>query len=237
MITTEEVLQKIKSRGYWRINFRPVAYRDRLSTVAECRSLVERNALSLRGWEYPAKLLGAPNVLRPNSDKYAGLVNDWQNHVELWRMYKSGQFFHLLALREDWLRNDQWGSAREKAFEPCQVLSVVGTIYQATEIYQFLANLVRDGVYDDGVEVLVELHNLKGRALWLDDPLRVGFSYPRVTDADHLEWKQLHSMSEVLDKATVFARALLRTWFDAFDWQASDELISGDQEKLLTRSL
>lgn len=232
-----DVITKIKTHGYWSVTFRPSVYRERLTTVAECRELVERSVVYLRGWEYPAKLLGAPNVHRPTTDKYAGLENDWQNHIELWRMYKSAQFVHLLALREDRMKDNEWVGPRERAITPGTMLSVVGTVYQVTEIYQFLANLTASGVYDEGVEVHITLHGLKGRRLWIDDPMRVDFSYGRVTDAPSLDWQKAYSKKEIIEGHTAIARKQLLTWFDAFNWQAPEDLIAKDQEKLLTRRL
>ena len=77
-----------------------------------------QNALELRGWEYPAILRGAPDVVRERTQQYFELSNDWQNHIEFWRMYKSGQFLHYLALREDWLSADQLASLAEQGLAP-----------------------------------------------------------------------------------------------------------------------
>ena len=96
---TPELLEKIKSRGYWRINLQPLVKAEKLPSIDRCQEIVEQNAVKLRGWEYPAILQGAPDVQRTRTQTYFELANDWQNHIEFWRMYRSGQFLHYLALQ------------------------------------------------------------------------------------------------------------------------------------------
>ncbi|NOT34440.1 MAG: hypothetical protein HOP12_09750 [Candidatus Eisenbacteria bacterium] len=232
-----DLLEKIKSRGYWRIHFQPLVHAEKLTTIDRCREIVEQSALELRGWEYPAILNGASDVGRERTQQYFELSNDWENHIEFWRMYKTGQFLHYLALREDWLADDQLASMRERGIAPMARLGVVGSVYTATEIYAFLARLTRAGLYDEGVSVGVTLYGTKDRALLIDDPGRVGFSYERKTSAEKLEWNRVHSKEEVLQQSTELSRDLIREWFDVFGWQAAPELIAKDQERLLTRRL
>jgi len=231
------LLEKITSRGYWRVNFQPVVDAVKLPTVESCKQVVEESALELRGWEYPAVLLGSPEVVRERHENYFELSNDWWNHIEFWRMYQSGQFLHYLALREDWLQDDGWASQQEKQVPPGTRLGVVGTVYQATEIYAFLQRLVQKGLYDEGVAVSVRLVGMKGRALWLDDPMRIRFSFERKTDAEQIEWKQVHTKDEVLSKAPELARDVLRHVFDRFGWQPNEEQLRADQDKLLSKRL
>src|SRR5690349_9989963 len=97
------LLDKIRSRGHWRINFQPRLLLEQKSSLGECSAAVEKNAPRLRGWQYPY-------VPVKNDDDQGSLPSgeffeawiDWSNHIEYWRAYRSHQFLHYLALREDW---------------------------------------------------------------------------------------------------------------------------------------
>jgi hypothetical protein len=234
---SDNTTQVIKSRGYWRVNFRPTTYSVVLPSVANCREIVEKAAIQLRGWEYPAILLGASAVSRTTTTKYFELANNWENHIELWRMYKSSQFIHLLALREDWFERDSWRSGYEQKVPPKTKLALISMTYQATEIFTFLANLIGNGLYTDGVRVDISLGPVNDRELWIEDPRRVEFSYPRKTGEARLQWQKIYTKDDITLRSTELARLMLTEWFDAFDWHPSEELVTSDQEKLLTRQL
>ena len=36
-------------------------------------------------------------------DDWVGQGIDWENYVEYWRFYQSGQFLHLDGMKEDWM--------------------------------------------------------------------------------------------------------------------------------------
>jgi len=232
---TPELLEKIKSRGYWRINLQPLVKAEKLPSIDRCQEIVEQNAVKLRGWEYPAILQGAPDVQRTRTQTYFELANDWQNHIEFWRMYRSGQFLHYLALREDWISADELASMGEQQMQPMTRLSVVGTIYSVTEIHEFAARLARAGLYNEGVVVSIGLHHTKDRVLWLEDRARVGFSYERKTGAEELTWSQSHTKEQLVEDPPRLSRVVLKELFDAFGWQVADELLGRDQERLLTQ--
>src|ERR1035441_3490152 len=104
------ILDKIKSRGYWRINFEPLVYEQKLKTLGECKDIIEKSQVELRGWNYPhfPRRTGTDVGLESGDKFYEGWI-DWFNHIEFWRMYQSGQFLHYFAVREDWSESDGWG--------------------------------------------------------------------------------------------------------------------------------
>ena len=76
-----DLQEKIKTRGYWRINFQPLVYQQKISSLGSCRDFVERHIVRLRGWDYPAFLRKNDEYsgLEPAADFYLGWV-DWENH-------------------------------------------------------------------------------------------------------------------------------------------------------------
>ena len=92
----EGLLEKIKSRGYWRVNIQPLTATIRLDTLQKCREVVDKSSVELRGWDFPhiPRKNDQTTGGAPVGSYYEGWV-DWENYKEFWRMYKSGQFFHF----------------------------------------------------------------------------------------------------------------------------------------------
>ena len=72
-------------RGYWRINFEPLVYEKKLDNLGVCKEVVEKNMVSLRGWNYPhfPHRVGNDAGLEPGSNYYEGWIS-WFNHREFW---------------------------------------------------------------------------------------------------------------------------------------------------------
>lgn len=233
----DTTLETIKSRGYWRVNARPLALAASVS-LGECRDLVERHAVSFRGWSYPhfPRRVGEDAGLDPGASFYEGWV-DWAHHIELWRMYESTQFIDYLALREDWATERGWRTDKY-AIKPMTLLGVTGLVYQVTEIYHFIARLAASGIYRDGVELVVELHNTKGRKLWIEDPLRADFFEERKTGAETIRWEKAHTKEELLQQPTKLALKAILYVCDRFGWHSpSIQTIEQDQDNLIHRRL
>ena len=229
------LLEKIKSRGYWRINFQPNTFGSQKITLAECKNAVESNAVLLRGWDYP-------HVSKKNNDHGTQLPAgefqeswvDWWNHIEFWRMYRSKQFLHYMALREDWFEKSEWASDYAKQIEPGTALGVIGTIYQVTEIFEFLSRLVRNGFYKDLISVDISIENTSGRGLWVDSPARMPFLSPRETGADSIKLHRDAEADELKIKSSDLALTVILEIFDQFGW--SNPPVSNiklDQQNLL----
>jgi len=230
-----DLLDKIRSRGYWRINFRPIVEREPLGSLSACKEIVEKSAVLLRGWDYPhfPRRLGEDSGLGPAENYYEGWV-DWWNHKEFWRMYETTQFLHYLALREDWLEEDGWDASLAKTIRPGTSLGIIGSvIYQMSEIHEFLARLTGAGIYDDGVRVAISLNNTKDRQLWIEDVSRAPFHHEYRTVADRLEYKKEYSKAQVMDTSRELALKAVLFMFDHFGWERpSVEIIARDQENL-----
>jgi hypothetical protein len=105
-MTFPSIVEKIRSRGHWRINFRPLEARKIALSLQECRDVVRANAVSLRGWDYP-HISNNQDALHVRKNSFEGIV-DWHDHIEFWRMYQSSQFVHYVALDDDWTEVSHW---------------------------------------------------------------------------------------------------------------------------------
>ena len=161
-IERESVAEKIAARGYWRIHFRPSTYDVRLKKLLECKEIVRKNIINYRGWYYPhfPKEL---NVVA-GSNFYQG-TTDWEGHIELWRMYQSGQFIHYRAFREDWAQENSSIPAEFK-LPQMQFLGILETLYLVTEVFEYLSRLTQAGLYEEGVNVYITLEKTRNRQLY-----------------------------------------------------------------------
>lgn len=231
------LLDQIKSRGFWRINFQPLVAAQKLPTLAACKEAVEGSSVELRGWDYPhfPRRIDADSGIETGNDYYQGWI-DWGAHKEFWRMFQSGQFIHYLALREDWTAEDEWYTGQPK--KPGEVLSVIGTVYQITEIFEFLTRMTKRGVYDEGARVNLSLRNTAARHLWVGDPGRVPLSMTYSTGASEITFDKQFGKDEILAKPKDLAFDMIIQIFDRFQWHAANkDVIKQDQEKLLSKRL
>ena len=236
---TNPILDRIKSRGYWRINFEPLDYDKKLKTLGECKDIIEKNTVQLRGWDYPhfPRRNDENASVEPGNNFYEGKEN-WNDHIEFWRMYQSGQFLHYLALRDDWHEYDGWGitTNNRRNIQQGEIINITGEItYELTEIFEFLSRLAKKGVYDGGVRVTISLHNTKGRQLAILDPGRFPLMGVYKTSSETIEFSEKYTKDEVVDKSKELAFDAIIYILDRFGWHnPSSEVISRDQGNLLS---
>jgi len=232
----EEIIKKIKSRGYWRILFTPMIYKEeRISPFSECKKIVEKNAILLRGWDYPHfPSRRDDDTSLDTGDKYYQGWIDWNHHKEIWRMYQSGQFIHYRALWEDW-DDEALLTPPEQAKPPMVELGVTHTIFQITEIFEFLLGLAKEGIYKEGARISISLCNTENRRLWIDSPGRVSFMVERKIGVKDLEFKKEYNETELIENSTELARETILYFFSRFEWVPSEELLIKDQQELLKR--
>jgi hypothetical protein len=218
------LIEKIRSVGHWRVNFRPVAPLDPQLSFQQCLELVRDNAVSIRGWDYPH--------LSNRQDDEGGWSRgdtfyeswcDWWGFYEFWRMYKSGQFLSFNALREDTKEEGHLGT-----------LSIIGTIYSVTEFVEFAYRLYRAGPYSEGVHISVELRNTAGRKLEVG-PSRMPFFDRKETSAATIRLEKKISAARMRDDHQAVAIDLLIELFDYYGWNPSRDQIAADQAKFYRR--
>jgi len=101
-MSEEDVKEKIKSKGYWKIVIRPSTFVEkRILSLKECVDIIRDNKVLLRGWDYPHYDLSKNP---PPGENYVEQFFCWEDygHLEAWRYFQSGQFAHYLAVWEDW---------------------------------------------------------------------------------------------------------------------------------------
>ena len=160
---SDDVLRKIHSRGYWRIILRPTLYKsDRIASFAECKRKIKESVLELTGWSYP---YFAENELKT--------IKNWvecsvcfKHLIEHWRFYRSGQFYHVVALFEDWILDKPPEGIYGPKTPTKRVLSVEVPTQLLTMIFEFAARLAQKEVFGNEVTITIELNDMENRHLY-----------------------------------------------------------------------
>jgi hypothetical protein len=158
---------------HWRVNFRPDDYNEELiPTLKKCYEIIEKNKLSLRGWDYPH--LSNFNTERGTGNSWVASWYDFMHHLEYWRLYQSGQFLHLFsvgeATRVEWREQlrSQMGNFALQDIDWEKVpgfISILNFIYRMTEIFEFASRLCQAEVYKGLITIDIKLKGIKGFVL------------------------------------------------------------------------
>ncbi len=150
-------------------------------------------------------------------------------------MYQSGQFINYRGLWEDWHDEEHPFLSSGSIIPKMVKLGVLHTIYQITEIYEFLLGLMKEGIYREGLKLSIILCNTENRKLWLDGSPRVPFWEEKNTVAQNIEFKKEYSGIEIIEDSSELAIVTILYFFERFDWIPSEDLIRKDQQDFLKR--
>ena len=152
----DELLLKIKSKGYWRIEIRPTKFENlRIRTLSKAQEIINSCVVSLRGWDYPH--WNYDNV--KNMQDWVESWEDWQEFIEFWRFYRSGKFIHLFALHEDHIDMTRVLPIRYPPRpERAGYLDFISLTYQITEVFEFAARLSNKGVLSPKAFISIGLY-------------------------------------------------------------------------------
>ncbi len=228
---SEGLIEAIKSRGHWRVVFRPLHFEaERIPSLPKCKDYVEKASVSLRGWSYPM----IPRRDGPTyGNDYVEGATDWGASKELWRLYQSAQFIHLDSLKEDW--DPRFANRR---IEPGAVLDVINTVYTVTELFEFLSRIARFGIYKEGVEVSVGLNRTEGRVLHVSDFGRAPLLGEYRCRIPEIVFDRTLTEAIAIEKPKDTALDAILHFFLRFGWEnPPTEVLKEDQERLLRRQL
>ncbi len=234
---SKDILNKIKSKGYWRIHFVPiVTSKDKISTVAQCRDILKKAVVMLRGWDYPhlPESNSGHGVLYNGPDYIASYI-DWGFSKEFWRMHQSEQFIHFFGMLEDWYGEDSFFIER-KDVPSGETFDMIQAIYRITEIYEFLRRLVEQGVYKEGVSLSIELFGVNGRRIVLNSPNRIRLSEQYVARIDEIPFKKEYTAKVISERSQDITLEAIEYIFTRFNWDTLPTMvIKSDIRNLLER--
>ncbi len=230
-MNTEELLNKIKSKGYWRVEIRPTKFEKlRIDTLSKTQELVKSCVVTMRGWDYPH--WNQQNV--KNKEDWVESWEDWNQYIEYWRFYRSSKFVHLFALHEDHIDMEKALPLRiPSRTKHDGYLSFISATYQITEIFEFAARLASKSVLSGNVFISVGLHNIKDHQLITFETNRFLHDYFVHDDDSSIVIEKEFLEQELLERGDELALDYVIEIFEQFQWNNPPrQVLSEDQKKL-----
>jgi hypothetical protein len=227
---------------HWRVNFRPVDYKEHLiPSLGMCFEIIEKNKLSLRGWDYPH--LSRRDTEQGQGNNWVASWSDFMGHYEYWRFYQSGQFLHLFSVREatetEWRKKLESEMKSQLSYKDDidwkkvpGFISIINFTYNVTEIYEFAARLCQSQIYTGTINIKIELRGI--RDFILSAPWdRVWHSYYAASE-DILTKSADYESDRLIAMSKEVALESIAWFFERFGWlNPSMNVIANDQENLL----
>jgi len=230
-MNTEQLLQKIKSRGYWKVEIRPTKFdKLRIPTLSKTQEVIQSCVVTLRGWDYPH--WNHKNI--QNMEDWVDAWEDWEEFIEYWRFYRSGKFIHVFALNEDYVDMKKILPLRDPPRPKREgYLGFISTTYRVTEIFEFAARLANKGVLNPKIFVSIGLYNIKDHQLATFDMNRfLSDDYVYTTDVPIIIEKEI-SEQDLVANPDKFALDYIVEIFERFQWNNPPrQVLSEDQKKL-----
>ena len=221
------LLEKVKSRGHWRVVIRPGRFVERrIPRISSLYPIIQKTAVQLRGWDFPH----VDTHTKPHIDvDWLGQESEWQEFLEIWRFYQSGQFVDIAGIWED------WRDKSDPTWKSGVLLGIGDTLFRFTEIYEFAARLALTEVGNELMYIEVTINGLAGRKLW-DDSHDSGRVYKQYeASLQELPFKQELPRDELVTQPRELALRPAIELFARFGWTADAAALRDIQKKLRTR--
>jgi len=230
MSTVQEqtVLDKIRTRGYWRVVIRPTTFEENhIPNYADLFPIVERKSVRLRGWDYPHVDYQSPPLRGTN---WVGQEYECQDEIEFWRFYMSGQFIHFFAIDGEW-RDHSTVWPAQAGWKPGCCMYYIQTNYSFLEIFEFASRLALSPAGTAFMHVDIDLKRLQGRRLVSTDstvPLR-GVYVTEMSDWNH-RWEG--SQTELIARPRELAAVAAQALFARFGLDLSLDIVTRVQARI-----
>ena len=235
-MSTEALVDKIKSKGYWRVEIRPTVFdKRRIPTFSEVGKLVQSCKVQWAGWDYPH---WNTDTVQNMSD-WVESSEDWGQYIEYWRFYRSGQFIHLFALHEDHMDIEK---SLPVTYPPrpkrAGYVGFVSATFTVTEILEFAARMANKDILRPSVFISIGLHNMKAHQLATFGGKRLlPDNYVYATNDPIVIEKEI-PQQELISKPDEFALDFIVEIFERFNWNNPPrQILNEDQRRLRERRL
>jgi hypothetical protein len=217
------IVEKIKTRGYWRVVIRPLEYEPaRIQNILLLPKVIRECSVQITGWDFPhVESRQEPAIGKTHVEQAV----DWEHYVQYWRIYQSGQFVFLGGVWNDW-RDQSTLSPPPRNWGNETRLGVGDTAVTLLEVFEFATRLTSSAAGGDVMHVEVGLFGLQNRLLWLDAVNRVPFSLQYRSSIS--EWSQTLQLTsvELLGASEQRPLGIARELFRRFGWDADVGLLS-----------
>jgi hypothetical protein len=159
-----DLIDKIKSRGYWNVEIKPVRYDAQcLPDISSLLPIIEKSSVQLRGWDFPH--IDTQRPTRIDIDWIEQSI-DWQHIISTWRFHQSGQFIFIGGNFNDWRDQSGFWPADED-WQPNVYLDIEDAIFTFAEIFEFTARLSMTSDCYEKVNIKIDIGNIANRFLHL----------------------------------------------------------------------
>jgi hypothetical protein len=168
--------------------------------------------------------------------RWIGQEIDWENYVELWRFYQSGQFVHFAGIKEDWLDQVRL-SAPSKDWKPGVFLSVTNVLFHATETLELTARLAFTEAGDEQMHLEIALSGIEGRSLWIEPSHRweALLHMTHKASVKELSYKADLAQIRLITEPRELALQAAVELFQGFGWDPSLDVLRDMQDELLRK--
>lgn len=236
MTILEERINKIKSKGYWRVLIRPTTFETRrIPTFSGARQIIDSSKVSLRGWDYPYW----QDSEAKNVGEYVECSVDWSQYIEYWRFYRSGQFMHLFAVHEDHIDVEKsLGTSYPPRPKRSGYLSFIGATLIVTEIFEFAARLASKDILSPAAFVSIGLYNMYDHQLAAFNSRRLMPDRYVRESSEPIVFETQVSAQDLISKTDELALDAVVEIFEHFNWNNPPrDILAEDQRRLRERRL
>ena len=222
-----ELLEKIRSRGYWRVVIRPGNFVEkRVANISALYPLLQKTSVQIRGWDYPHLDVHTP----PHVDiDWIAQESEWCQYLEMWRFYQSGQFVDFVGMEDDWLNQfKDWPVPKD--WKAGSLLGVENAVFQFTEIFEFAARLSLSEAGDEQMHLEIAVRGLTDRVLRVE-PRRVPLRQRKASIAEFPYEIDLTRAELIINPRDLALNSAVEL-FRRFGWDPGLEVLRDMQAKL-----
>lgn len=234
MTSRDEIVKKIKSKGYWVVNIHPDIYVEQKIEKRNLKEIIQKATVRLSGWSFPysSDRVDEPHATLNGIETYI----DWDFGLEFWRLTQSANFLQLRAIKEDWTEYSEYDNiwSHGDELKGKKLLGILNTLFTLTEIFEFARRLITQNIFNETIVIEIKLNKLNNRVLFVDSRRRVPFSWDRMSHVDDWTWKKSYAVTEFLNNSSKYALDAFQDLVYLFNWeQPPIDSLKNDQEKFL----
>lgn len=221
---------EIGASAHFRVAIQPAEYVElRIPTLHEVKRIVTECRVSRRGWDFPHIRRDAENI-SPGKTYFQG-SSSFEEHVEEWRLYQSGQFLFKAIIREAYIEH-KYKPITLASGKISGVISFGNWVWNITEFCEFAYRLGSRLTLDRGLNIVIKLVGIKNFAVgaWREEKLNVEGSLC-LTDTIEIT-RRLGSSSISTDYDSV-AISMFIELMSHFDIKVGEEMVAKQQDELL----
>lgn len=217
------ILDKIRSRGYWRVVLRPRNFNNlRIQDFSTLYPIIQKTSVQLGGWSFP---FIHPGIEPERHVDWISQESEWAHYLEAWRFYRSGQFVDYFGVWSDW-RNQPPSSLSGNTRRGGGSLGIKETMLRFTQICEFAARLAFTPAGGAQMQLAIAIRNIRDRRLWADSPslypmIVLPMAGPYTTSLNEFLHKIEVSRSDLVAQPRQLALEASLQLFQRFGWNPS----------------